>query len=354
MSPSTIREEEVYTDPDLIIKLREKLVSFLTQIPGTLNQEGDESRVASIGKDCVCSGGTGWEPERVAVVDGGGNVMALNAGYIGIAAALGILIEGRRVRKREVSEPEIVPPTPSELSYYEAYDQVKSVVDKLREAMVFETAYNLLDEEPDLLIIDGALIPYHALVKPVAGTRLELEAFERYRSAVLRLHASAEKRGVRLIGVVKRPRSKYLSHWLGVDGFDHVVLSRLLDEGEYSPAPPKEPPRVQEALHEDLYRIVAATRPRFTFLRTSPSQPPYRVDFSHNTADLYKEILAYLYKTRTREGIPYPLMKVDEEVKITNRLLRELYEDALHDAINKYIEQGFNAIIPVLPEYGGV
>jgi len=78
--------------------------------------------------------------------------------------------------------------------------------------------------------------------------------------------------------------------------------------------------------------LVRAVRPRYTFIRLSESHPPFRVDFGH-LAHPYEDILGYLYSTRTREGIPYLLVKVDEEAKITRRLLRDLYEDTVHSQI---------------------
>ena len=87
-------------------------------------------------------------------------------------------------------------------------------------------------------------------------------------------------------------------------------------------------------------------------MKFTETSPPYRIDLGHLTIG-HKEILKYLYNIRTREGIPYVIMKVDEETKITRKLIRELYEDALHEYIVNFTDSNLNLIVPVLPEYGG-
>ncbi len=353
MCLSSLREEVWYTDPVLVVKVREKLVEFLSAVPKTLRED------SAAGLSDVARGrvdvSSGWWPRRVGVVDGGSNIVSLNAGYLGIVAAMGIVIEDNHVVERIVAEPEIVPPRPEDLAMYETIDQVSSVVDKVREAMVFETACRLLEKDLDLLVVDGPLIPYGALSKIVTGTEYERRALERYRNAVLELHRRSVGGSTSVIGFVKRPRSKYLHRVLSTEpSFDHVLLSRVLREGEFLPDPPRDVPAVAEWFHDvEILELVERIRPRFTFLRLVESSPPYRVDFGY-LAHSYRDILSYLYAARTREGIPYIVMKVDEEVKITRKLLRELYEDALHSCITKYLSQGFSKLIPILPEYGGL
>ncbi|MCD6114512.1 MAG: DNA double-strand break repair nuclease NurA [Thermoprotei archaeon] len=348
------REGEIsYTNPSLIVKVREKLIEFLSSIPD-FSTEAYNVVLGSTTLGEVDSSPT-WIPRRVAVVDGGSNIVSLNAGYLGIVTSLGLVIEGNRVIERVIAEPEIIPPTPQELGEYEVSDQIASVTDKVREAKVFETATELLSRNPDLLIIDGPLIPYGALGKLIVGSETELKALQRYRRAVLTLHKASLGSKVSVVGFVKRPRSRYLRRILNIkSSFDHITLSSILKEKEFYPNPPSEVPAVTEWFHEiNILKLIREVKPKFTFLRLTMSMPPFRVDFGHLTRN-YMDILNYLYSTRTREGIPYVIMKADEEVKITRKLLRELYEDALHSCIVKYFEKGFHTLIPVLPEYGGV
>ncbi len=348
-------EEEVsHVSSELVAKVREKLVEFLSRVPEVSSRKEEKVNYSRVRGGFV-SESSMWAPGRIAVVDGGSNIISLNAGFLGIVASLGIIVEGDRVVRRVVAEPEIVPSNPEELGLYETLDQIVSVLDKIREAKVFETATKLLNWNPELLIIDGPLIPYGALAKVATELRIEKAALKRYRGAVIRLHRESLKTKTSVIGFVKRPRSKYLREILGFkDIYDHVVLSATLREGEYYPNPPMEVPASPEWFHElDIVKLVREVKPKFTFIRMNKSLPPFRVDFGHLTRG-YAEILNYLYSTRTRDGIPYVIMKADEEVKITRKLIRELYEDALHSCIVKYFEKGFHTLIPVLPEYGGV
>ncbi|OYT37891.1 MAG: hypothetical protein B6U89_06610, partial [Desulfurococcales archaeon ex4484_58] len=127
-----------------------------------------------------------------------------------------------------------------------------------------------------------------------------------------------------------------------------------LKPSEYYPEPPREPPLSSEYIHEEeVLNILRNVKPRYTYVRFTDSTPSYRVDFGGFTSN-YLDILNYLYGSRTHDGIPYIIMKVDEETKITKKLLRELYEDVLHTYIFNYMGHDLSKLIPLLPEYGGV
>jgi len=229
-------EERVYADPLLVARLRERLDEYLS---GVLRPPRLDSNVGFLVGEKGCVGDEGLEPGRVVVVDGGSNILPLNAGYVGIVASLGILVEGNRVVGRIMEEPEFVPSSPSELGLYESVEQVKGVVDKLREAKVFETAFKLLGEEPELLIVDGPLMPHGVLARRTSAPEAEARALKRYREAVLSLHRGAMGSDVSLVGFVKRPRSRLLTGGMrGEAVFDHILLLSILREAEYAPRPP--------------------------------------------------------------------------------------------------------------------
>jgi len=334
-------------------------LSYISKLAEVLEENRIPHRDSRVGGEPVAirkssvNGGRGLY-ERVCVVDGGSSIFPLNAGYVGVVVAVAVLIEESRVADRIIAEPEIVPGDPRELDAYETLDLISSVVDKVREALVFETAVKALKWSPELLIVDGPIIPYGALAKIVARTRSEFEAWERYRSAVLKLHGEASSKSVDVIGFVKRPRTRILARRAGFRGFDHVYLSRVLEPGEYAPDPPQRVAELKEYFHEpEVLEVVEKADLRFTYLRLTSSTPPFRVDFAHTARD-YRDVLAYLYRTRTREGIPYPVMKADEDTKITRKLARELYEDILHTYAVERARGDPRKLIPLLPEYGAV
>jgi len=352
-------EERAYTHAQVVARVREKLLSYISKLAEVLEENRVPQREGVVSSGSIATrkshvdSNSGFY-ERVCVVDGGSSVFPLNAGYIGVVVAVAVLIEGSRVADRIVAEPEIVPGNPHEVDAYETLDLIGSVVDKVREALVFETAVKALNWNPELLIVDGPIIPYGALAKIVARTRSEFEAWERYRSAVLKLHGEASSKSVDVIGFVKRPRTRLLAGRAGFRGFDHVYLSRELKPGEYAPDPPQRVAELREYFHEpEVFQVVEKADLRFTYFRLTSSTPPFRVDFAHTARD-YRDVLAYLYRTRTREGVPYPVMKADEDTKITRKLARELYEDILHTYAVERARGDPEKLIPLLPEYGGL
>ncbi|MEZ0394452.1 MAG: DNA double-strand break repair nuclease NurA [Desulfurococcaceae archaeon] len=352
--PSSL-SEEYHVDPFLVMKIRDKLYKYFEALAakGTSRRR---ARPVVGGGTCSPATRQDW-PRRIGVVDGGSNLLRLSAGYVGIAAAVGIVFEWPRVARRIAAEPELLPEDPSELSRYEDPLIVQRVADRVREAMVFELALKLLEEGLDLLVVDGPLIPYAV----IAGRELpeeEARALERYRRAVRELHSRSRGTRTTVIGFVKRPRSKFLHKVFGgEEEYDHVILAGLLGEGEYFPNPPYHlAPEVfgAQVFHDrEVRELVEALDLKFTFLKTSPQLPPFRVDFGNVSRD-YGPILNFLYATRTRDGIPFAVAKADEEVKITRELIRQLYEDALHYSVVKTLPSDPSAIAPLMPEYGGI
>lgn len=349
-----MEEERVYTYSEVVARLRRRLVDYFGQLAESLVSEEPREEVVFPVEPGVCS--TAGKPffGRIGVVDGGSGVVALNVGYVGVVSAVAVVIEGNRVVDRVVADPLIVPEDPAELPFFESESQVASIVDKVREALVFETATRVAEKGVDLLVVDGPLVPYGALAKIVTASRAEERAWARYRRAVLALHERTSSGGVSVVGFVKRPRSRYIARLHGLRGFDHVVLSRVLRPGEYYPEPPLDLSMHPELFHDpDVVEIVREVVPRTTYLRLVESAPPSRVDFGRLSVD-YRAILSYFYSTRTREGVPFAVMKADEEAKITRKLIRELYDDVLHEYIVKYVKNKPYMLVPLLPEYGGL
>jgi len=344
-------EEESYTHPEVIAKIREKLAEyFKTVAEATERIDSTGFAGSEIGRLGEHTSGF----SKIGVVDGGSNILSLNVGYIGVVTSVGIVIEENRVVARFAADPQIVPSNPRELPEYESPSVIESIIDKTREALVFENALRILREGVDLLVVDGPLIPYGALAKRLMESSSEEEAWRRYRRAVIELHRASINRDVNLVGFVKRPRSRYIASLRGLNGFDHVILSQLLQPGEYYPEPPLELSGLKTVFHEkEVAELVEAIKPRAVYLRLTESTPPYRVDIGH-TIRSHRDILSYLYSTRTRDGVPFIIMKADEEAKITRRLIKELYEDILHDYIFTYVASDPRLLSPLLPEYGGV
>lgn len=351
-----MEEEKIYTYSEVIYRVRRSLLEYIDNVAKVI-----EERLRAPMESTITLDNKGACPEqkpgfinKIGVVDGGSGLIALNIGYIGIVSAIGVVIEDNRVVERVVADPVIIPEDPELLDEFEEASSIESIIDKTREALVFETATRLSTRDLDLLIIDGPLAPYGALAKKTTSSSLEERAWERYRRAVLSLHGEAKARGLDVVGYVKRPRSTYIMRLNRLHGFDHVYLSRLLKPGEFYPDPPLDLSRYAFLFHDpEVAKLVSSLCIKTTYIRLQESTPPSRVDLACTVKD-YKSVLSYLYATRTREGIPYPVMKSDEEAKLTRKLLKELYEDILHEYIVKYVKSKPYMLIPLLPEYGGV
>ncbi len=350
-------EERITVAPMLLFRLREMLIDYFEALAsGIVSTDFYRREIAGISVGRINA--SSWSPSRVVVVDGGSNVVSMNAGFLGVCSAVAVVFEGNRVSGRIIGEPELVPDSPRDLVVFEVLDQVMCVLDKLREAKVFETALRALEEfDPELLVIDGPLMPYGALAKMPTGTLYEKQAFTRYKRSVLRLLGEAEARGVSVIGFVKRPRSAFLHHEGVIDEkiYDHMFLTGVLSVGEYCPCPPRRIPVSEELIHDrEVLELAGRTGLSYTFARFTEATAPYRIDFGPLEAG-YEDILSYLYSNRTREGIPYHVMKADEETKISRKLMRELYEDALHAYIKRVLGGAggrVSSIVPALLRYG--
>ncbi len=349
-------EEIVHPFPKLVHDIRSKLIKFFEDL-AQMDYDKVVKRVTSSIFGVGCVRAVDWIPGRLAVVDGGSNIISMNAGFLGICCAVAVLIRNcREVYLKEHCPPETVPEEPADLVNFETLEQVSSVVDKLREAMVFELALKIIREHPvDLLIIDGPLIPYGALAKIVTGGEYERNALQRYREAVLKLLEEAKSKETPVIGFVKRPRSTLLFHMGLIDDriYDHIALSHVLKEGQYYPYPPEKIEPSPGLIHvPEILEVVEKMKPSFTFLRLTEGTAPFRIDFLNVDQSLAEKILSFLYRARTRDGVPYPVMKADEETKVSRKLIMELYDDALHHYIVKMIRRRVTDITSALPLYG--
>ena len=55
------------------------------------------------------------------------------------------------------------------------------------------------------------------------------------------------------------------------------------------------------------------------------SFPPIRVDLPANNLSALDDIADYCYGTAINTGVPFPLVKADEEVKISRQFMAEVY-----------------------------
>jgi len=181
----------------------------------------------------------------------------------------------------------------------------------------------------DLILIDGPL----AFGNWWSNKGEERDRFALISSVNLLLSLCALE-DVAVAGVVKRATARYLIHYLGLQQktslSDAFVLLQTLKLGErtdvFSP-------------REALKRAVRAApfmdlidHPIYSFYMRSSSNhlvPPIRIDIPGFMLDRVDDLAGYCFSTAVRDGIPLPVVKADEEVRVTKRFVNEVYSELI-------------------------
>ena len=262
--------------------------------------------------------------KRVAGVDAGSQILPLASKSYGVISALVYGIPG--------GNKYWMPPELMSLPYGVAGNRFESIVNARREAKLYETAvaYLRAHTETELLIVDGPLA-----LSDWWGITASQKDQKRLIKAVNGLLNLSREGGITLVGIVKRPSARYLLYHLGLQGEtqfpDSFLLLHVLKPGErtdiFSPqtALMRTSARAtsfMESLGVPIYSFYARMTKKW-------SLPPVRVDLpAHNLGSL-DDIADYCYGTALSNGIPLPIVKADEEVKITRRFIAEVYGEIL-------------------------
>jgi len=295
-------DEEVKTYSQLVALLESSLASFMDKEVErfksmlSLFQPPPSVKVTPSNKE--------W---RVAAVDGGSSVLSFADVNVAFIAALAVIDDGREFR-RTVSKPKLLTQ-----EYGEPEGDFADRVDVERETMMLMLAQRVVREEsPDLLVVDGPLIPRP---KYVGEYVLQLKTLLSLDSETM------------VVGFVKRPQSRYLSN---LPLTDRALLSTCLEKFSASPWPPAT---------MTAFEGVSDTPVRYTYLRLleEPESGVFRIDMHPSIDNLTAyEILSYLaYTSDPQKGPPSILMKADEEVKVSRRLVAELYRSCFTTIASK-------------------
>jgi hypothetical protein len=288
----SLDEEEVKTYSELIVKIRSKLLSEMEGWVSSFREtvEGLEVSGEMIDDAPVFDG-------VVGAVDGGSSIIPFADRLVGIASALSI--EADESYRRRIVEPRIL------LQERDEDDgEFMDRVDMERETMMMSLA-NKTIEDVELLIVDGPLIP-----RP--------EYIGEYLYQLRRLLEKAEEERKLLVGFVKRPQSMFIEEFRELGFTDRAILSSLLEKFQVYPWPP----RTHEVRFFEL---------RYTYIKLldPPLSGVFRLDFPKHLSD--EEILSITgYVAASSDpwkGVPAIILKADEEVKMSKRLIADLYRD---------------------------
>lgn len=260
---------------------------------------------------------------RVAGADAGSQRVPLASRWFAVIAALLYQLPNSH---RYFTDPETI-----KLPYSYSGEKFHEIVSVRREAKLFETLAEFMMNHGnvDLILIDGPL----AFGNWWSNKGEERDRFALISSVNLLLSLCALE-DVAVAGVVKRATARYLIHYLGLQKrtslSDAFVLLQTMKPGErtdvFSP-------------REALKRAVRAApfmdlidHPIYSFYMRSSSNhlvPPIRIDIPGFMLDRVDELAGYCFSTAVRDGIPLPVVKADEEVRVTKRFVNEVYSELI-------------------------
>ena len=260
---------------------------------------------------------------QVLGVDAGSQVIPLASMQYAVIAALAY---GFPYGRRYFLEPESL-----SQPYGNSLNNFRSLVDIRREAMLYETACGYIEHYPDVevVFIDGPLAFSNWWAK--IGEETDRQ---RLIDAVNRLLQMCHKLDIVVAGIVKRPTARHLVHFLGLEReteyTDSFIMLHALEAGErtevFSPktglrmATRSSP--IMDAIDAPIYS---------SYLRVSKEWqiPPIRLDLPAYCLDELDQVANYCYATSYWNGLPLPIVKADEEVKVSKRFIADVYSEAL-------------------------
>ncbi len=261
--------------------------------------------------------------KRVVGVDAGSQILPLASKRYGVISALAYgLPGGSKFWMR---------PESMSLPYGVAGNRFEGMVNARREAKLYETAAAYLDAHPDteLMLVDGPLA--FSDWWRMAGCHKDQK---RLLDAVNRLLRLSRETGVTLAGVVKRPSARYLLYHLGLQGEtqlpDSFLLLHALRPGERTDIfSPKAALAQASRSAEFMGNLDVPVYSFYARMTREWSLPPIRVDLPAHSLGGLDDVADYCYGASLNNGIPLPIVKADEEVKISRRFMAEVYGEIL-------------------------
>lgn len=227
--------------------------------------------------------------------------------------------------------------------------RIQSIVNVRREAKLYETACRFIEKNVgvELILVDGPLA-----FSNWWSTAGKDDDKQRLVYAVNRLLNLCMERGTSVAGIVKRPSARYLLYEMGLQGetdlSDSFLMLHTLRSGErtgvFSPRS-----AIRKALRSTPF-MDAIDSPVYSFYcRFSKewSIPPLRIDLPAFVLGDVEDIADFCYGSSYRKGIPMPIIRADEEVRISKRFISEVY----HDILGKVIKSRW-AITNLAPMWG--
>jgi hypothetical protein len=207
--------------------------------------------------------------------------------------------------------------------------QLGGIINSRREAKLFETATRYVESDPEarLILVDGPLVFSNWWSR--AGGEADRR---RLITAVRGFLDMCRKKEMSVAGIVKRPSARYIVYNLGLqrvtefsDSF--LLLHALMPGARTDIFSPRS--AVQNAVQATPF-MDSIGHPIYSFyirLSRDWSIPPVRIDLPAYSLGSLDNVADYCYGSSIWTGIPLPIVRADEEVKISRRFIGEVYRD---------------------------
>ncbi|HID90997.1 TPA: DNA double-strand break repair nuclease NurA [Candidatus Bathyarchaeota archaeon] len=259
--------------------------------------------------------GKGSRFTRVAGADASSYNFPLSSRFLAIVSSI--------VHSIPTSRRFFLPPLAIELPHTISDEKFNEILCLRREAFLYETATEYARSRVDdveLLLIDGPLV-----FSDWFGTIGREEDRRLLASKVNELLAACEQEGIAVAAVVKRTTARYYLKYLDLGRAtafsDSSVLVHVLRRGTrtelFSPA---------SSFMDGIDFIVDSFYAR---LSGDDLISPIRIDVPRFSQEYVDDIAGYCYATAYLLGIPLPIIKADEDARLTREFMREIYAEAL-------------------------
>ncbi|MHA1279073.1 MAG: DNA double-strand break repair nuclease NurA [Candidatus Helarchaeota archaeon] len=251
-------------------------------------------------------------PRKIAALDGGERLKTLVASsVIVVRAGGGIFEQDKKIRKKIMHD----------LYITSMIQDVERFSNLIRDILEFKISLKLLEEEPEVLIMDGSLVGYFTKGLPnrVTGNlnkkSLEpgpineyVEAYKLYMKTYDKLLKSCRKRKVLLLGVSKDSRVHYIVNKYGLNPIltDYSLLKvkmrRPCATNPFIVDIKWQNETVMEYLREKNYLQSDLASFYISYFKLKPGTLPIRVDFPEWQKDRFDEIMAVMETYHDQKG----------------------------------------------------
>jgi len=249
-------------------------------------------------------------------VDGGHQVLELCGGSLIMVAAVAYTSELAVVEDRwPIMDAEVL---------FVGDEEPEALAEAVERRLIYRVALKaLVHRAPELILIDGGLLPHPRLYQAERGALLTCVA------EGAKLLMAAKQKGVDVAGVVKRSRGRLF------DGVHRDVALLDLSEGEATEPKPIEEGWLRRA--RQVAQLAGMDLPNIevSYVKTAQRREPLRLEVP-SWVNLGKVISTILATSEPQMGLPIHIVKADVHTKVHSGVVRAVYSRLLCRMIEEH------------------